>query len=283
MKVIINVDDFGFSQSVNEAVFELVELGSISSTTVMVNMPYWRQIIHLLDYPDFGIGLHFNLTQGIPISPPSKIPTLINEKGEFYSFSEFRKRSKKNKIDRREILIELNAQFDLLRSVVGERLTHIDSHQAIHKYRPASDAVYEFGISKSQLSPVGLRSPRHYFIYKSRVVKPNLFNLNIFGFKRFFVELYYNVYQKRYSKLYTMPEGELLDVGLKKTNTFRNLTHLKTNKLLVIEIPCHPATTIEDLPPSKLTDKRVEEYQILKSIEFRETLKKFKLINFREI
>ena len=282
MNIIINVDDFGFSQSVNDAVSELVKLGSISSTTVMVNMPYWRQIANFLEYPDFGIGLHFNLTQGEPISSPEKIPSLLNKNGEFYSFKEFRKRSKNNKINKDEILIELQNQYNLLYSVVGNRLTHIDSHQAIHKYSPVSQAVYLFGSSNSQKS-IGLRSPRHYFIHKSKLVKPTIFNLNLFGIKRFLTETYYNSYQKKFSKHFVMPDGELLDIGLKKTTTFRNLNNLVIDKNIIIEIPCHPATTIADLPPSKLTDKRVEEYQILKSKDFIETLKNFQLTNFRKI
>lgn len=48
MKLIINADDFGMTKSVNKAVAELAQLGTLTSTTVMVNMPYWRQIIPVL-------------------------------------------------------------------------------------------------------------------------------------------------------------------------------------------------------------------------------------------
>jgi predicted glycoside hydrolase/deacetylase ChbG (UPF0249 family) len=34
---IVNADDFGLTQGVNDAVLELAELGALSSTTVMVN------------------------------------------------------------------------------------------------------------------------------------------------------------------------------------------------------------------------------------------------------
>lgn len=281
MRVIINADDFGLTKSINEAVFILANSGSLSSTTVMVNMPYWKEINALLSKLDFGIGLHFNITEGKPICHPSSIPSIVKDNGMFYNFSEFRKKSKQNRISKRDILIELKAQYDLLYSQVGSRLTHIDSHQAIHKYKPVSNAIYEFSNSFKSL---GLRSPKHYFIGKSnKIVRPSILRPDQFGLKRILVEIYYDRYQSKLSKKYKMPDGELLDVSLQKTITFEKLKKLIPNNFITIEIPCHPATTTNDLPPSKLTDKRVREFEILKSQAFKEALKKYELINFSNL
>ncbi len=61
MKLIINADDFGLSPGVNEAILELGKLGTVTSTTVMTNMPYYKDIVKLLSLKNIGIGLHCNL------------------------------------------------------------------------------------------------------------------------------------------------------------------------------------------------------------------------------
>lgn len=280
MKLIINADDFGMTKSVNKAVAELAQLGTLTSTTVMVNMPYWSEVTDLLQYPNFGIGLHFNLTQGCSISPVDRVPSLVDENGNFFSFNEFRKKSKKGLINKDEVLIELQAQFHLLYNVIGDRLTHIDSHQGVHKYRPVSDAIFEFGKS---VKSIGLRSPKHFFIINKDILYPSLRSIFTFGLKRTLVERYYSFYQDKFLQYFKMPDGELLDKSLKKVITFHKLAHVKSNQDYILEIPCHPAITKEDLPKSKLTDKRVEEYKILKSQEFIVSLQKFELTNFKNI
>ena len=56
MKIIINADDFGMTKSVNEAIIELLSIGSISSTSVMVNMEYASEAKQLLDIDNI-VGL----------------------------------------------------------------------------------------------------------------------------------------------------------------------------------------------------------------------------------
>ena len=281
MRIIINADDFGMTRSINQAVVELAQIGSLTSTTAMVNMPYWKQVEMLLPFDDFGIGLHFNLTEGKPVCDSSLVPSLVDADGNFHAFSEFRSRCKKNKINKDEILTELKAQFELLYNFIGARLTHIDSHQGVHKYRPVSDVLIDFGDLHNNL---GLRSPRHYFITnKNVVVRPTASRFSQFSFKRIFVEYYYNTYQKSLSKKFRMPAGELLDISLQKTKTFERLIDIRPTSNITIEIPCHPATSTNDLPPSKLTDKRVREYQILMSSDFIGVLNKYQLINFSNL
>lgn len=282
IRLIINADDFGFSKSVNEAVFELANIGSLTSTTVMVNMPFKDDVKDLLQFDEFGIGLHFNLTQGKSISMADEVSSLVNSRGEFYNFSDFRKRSKKGLIEKKHILCELNAQFGLLHDLIGDRLDHIDSHQAVHKYKPVSDAFMEFKIDSKK---IGLRSPRHFFIKKgSSPINPSLKNIFEFGAKRLLVESYYRWLSKKFSDKFYLPEGELLAMNFKKIDTLKLLGNISTSAVdATIEISCHPAIRIDDLPKSKLTGKRVTEYQIMKSDQFIKSLDKFNLITFKNL
>lgn len=84
MKVIINADDFGLTRSVNDAIFELAQKGTITSTTVMTNMPFAEEAVELLPNKNISIGLHVTLTQGKPVSDPERIVSLVDKNGNFY-------------------------------------------------------------------------------------------------------------------------------------------------------------------------------------------------------
>lgn len=284
MRLIINADDFGFSKSVNEAIFVLARLGSLTSTTVMVNMPYANKAKELLRLNKFGVGLHFNLTQGKPISERKTISSLVNSSGEFYSFKDFRIRSKKGLVEKGQVFKELQAQYKKLYDIIGDRITHLDSHQAVHKYKPVSDAVYEFG---KQKKINGIRSPQHYFINKNyKIERPVITNIIKYGPKRIITEAYYHYYNRKFSKYYKIPNGELLNYSFKKVDTLIALSDIVKNSTtmkITLEISCHPAISVDDLPKSKLTKKRVKEYEIMKSNEFKNSLQKFQLINFSQI
>ena len=43
-KIIINADDFGLTIGVNRAIAELVNAGTVTSVSVMTNMPHYREI-----------------------------------------------------------------------------------------------------------------------------------------------------------------------------------------------------------------------------------------------
>lgn len=281
MRVIINADDFGMAKSVNLAVIELAKIGTISSTTVMVNMPYWAEIDILLDCEFFGIGLHFNLTEGFPVSHKSMIPSLLNSNGGFYNLDDFRKKARIGHISRQEVLIELRAQYNRLYEKIGDRLTHIDSHQAIHKLSILSSVLHEFSSIRPNL---GLRSPKHFFVLNNdNIVNPTIFNFGLFSIKRILSEYYFRWYQGKLMKRFRMPAGELLDISLQKISTLNKLSQIVLDNNVTFEISCHPATSTLDLPQTKLTDKRIQEYMILKSAEFREAVLKNELITFRDL
>src|SRR2546425_4133518 len=75
-RLVVNADDFGLSAGVNRGVLEAHEAGVVSSVSVLVNAPGWTDAAQRLrdvgspplPPPGLGIGLHFNLTTGRPIS-----------------------------------------------------------------------------------------------------------------------------------------------------------------------------------------------------------------------
>ena len=59
MKLILNADDFGLSQSVNKGIVECLQNGLVTSTTMMMNTPYTDEAIKLAKEHNIkNIGIH---------------------------------------------------------------------------------------------------------------------------------------------------------------------------------------------------------------------------------
>lgn len=79
-QLIINADDFGLTSGVNQAVMDCSQQGSVSSATLMVNTAASEEAASLArSNPNLGLGLHFNLTLGRPVSTPVKVPSLVDQ------------------------------------------------------------------------------------------------------------------------------------------------------------------------------------------------------------
>ncbi len=284
MKLIINADDFGLTQDTNRAIKDLVKLKTVSSTTVMANMPYAGEIVDFMSFDQLGIGLHFNLTQGKPISAIEEVGSLVDINGDFYPYKSFRKRLQSGKISKKEVLLELDSQFNLLSSLIGNTVSHMDSHQSIHRLGKLYPFVHHFASKKG----IGIRPARRYFIKKDATTVINPLGSGLFSFsgKRLLSEMYYALRDKLLIKKAVMPQGELLADTFKKLDTLELLINLKSkNAETVFEVSCHPAKSLKELDAdkTKLLDKRVLEYQLLSSDAFVEYVKMNTLINFKSL
>jgi hypothetical protein len=67
--VIVNADDLGMSREVNDAIFELMSRGRISSATILANAPATRDAARRAQaFPRCSFGVHLNLTQFEPLT-----------------------------------------------------------------------------------------------------------------------------------------------------------------------------------------------------------------------
>jgi chitin disaccharide deacetylase len=128
-KLIINADDLGLTKAVSDAIFEIFENGSLTSATLMVNMPGSAYAAEKSKkYSKLGIGLHANFTEGKPLLPNQN---LTDSEGDFIGRKDLFKRKLLFKITQVDIQKELSAQYDKLFSL-GINPTHIDSHEHVH-------------------------------------------------------------------------------------------------------------------------------------------------------
>ena len=62
-RMIVNADDFGFSEAVNHGILKAMLEGIVTLTSIMANMPGFAHAVQLYhEHPDMAVGVHLNLT-----------------------------------------------------------------------------------------------------------------------------------------------------------------------------------------------------------------------------
>ena len=82
-------------------------------------------------HPGVSVGVHLNPVAGAPCLPPSDVPSLVGADGLFHGGG-FGRRWKRGQVRPEELEAEFDAQIARVRNFVGDRLTHLDSHQNSH-------------------------------------------------------------------------------------------------------------------------------------------------------
>jgi chitin disaccharide deacetylase len=204
-RLVVNADDFGRSQAVNEAVVRAHEDGILTSASLMVNEPACDEAVALArEHPRLGVGLHLTLLCGRSALPPQEIPDLVDEEGQFSNkpvavgWRYFFRRSLRDHLAR-----EIEAQFRRFQAT-GLPLDHVNGHLHLHLHPVVLDLLaaraQEWGIHTMRLTRdawvvnARLAGGRwayrlsHYFIYRllSARARPVLRRLGIRHTRRVF-------------------------------------------------------------------------------------------------
>lgn len=142
-RIIINGDDFGMSPGINRAIIKLHRQGRMNSTSIMTNMPWSEEALHYAQsVATLEVGLHLNLSTGKPVLPADRVPSLVTPEGEFHDMSAFLSRLLAGRIQRSELMLELEAQFEKFLDH-GIQPVHIDSHMHFHALPTLNEIVSE--------------------------------------------------------------------------------------------------------------------------------------------
>ena len=164
LRKIFNAADFGMSRGVNQAIAKAYHEGVLNSTSIMINLDFVDEALELKkEMPDLAVGLHLNLTNQYPLSNPTDIPLLVDDKGKFkHGFVNLLLLSLLHPFElRRQVELESRAQLErALKS--GIKLSHIDSHSHIHHIPLIFNVVKKLA--------------KEYDIPRIRVVNENIFN-----------------------------------------------------------------------------------------------------------
>jgi chitin disaccharide deacetylase len=128
--VILCADDFGLADGVSRGIVELAEMGRLSATGAMTNMPGWRRAApDLKPLQDrIAVGLHLNLTTGSPLGP---MPQLA-QSGTFPTLGTLLPKALKRQLSAEEIAREIGRQLDAFVEVYGQPPAFVDGHQHVH-------------------------------------------------------------------------------------------------------------------------------------------------------
>ena len=155
MKIIVNADDLGISELVNEAIFQGMRRGMITSATMLSNGPAVKaaaQILHL--FPGCSFGVHLNLTEFGPLCQGSYADLAgILDKDRCFNGNSIREvRITPTMLG--AIFREWCAQIENLMRL-GVEPSHLDAHHHVHTI--------------PQLLPVLAALRRRYKINKVRI------------------------------------------------------------------------------------------------------------------
>ncbi|MFN0087126.1 MAG: hopanoid biosynthesis-associated protein HpnK [Blastocatellia bacterium] len=151
--LIINGDDFGYSEAVNRAILQAHREGVLTSASLMVNESAAAQAVEMArDHPALAVGLHLVLVLGRAALPPADLPTITDAGGRFTD-SSFRAgmRYYFNARARRELRREMRAQFERF-AATGLPFSHVDGHTHLHQHPVIFDELIrlceEFGVRR---------------------------------------------------------------------------------------------------------------------------------------
>jgi len=83
--VVVNADDLGVARGATLGIVEAHRNGCVTSASLTVTTPFYQHAVDscVRPFPALGIGLHFTLTSGKPVSPRERVPLLVDERGFF--------------------------------------------------------------------------------------------------------------------------------------------------------------------------------------------------------
>lgn len=169
MLLIVNADDLGASEAVNEEIFDLMASGLVTSATLMANGPaFGHAVKHIQRFPNCSFGVHLNLTAFSPLSGVKNLDPVLRN-GEFSR--ELLTRRLKHEL-RSQLKQELIMQVQRVVNA-GVPVTHFDSHHFIHvspQLFPAIKAVQRhFGIRKIRSTLEVLSERPRFYTLKNKL------------------------------------------------------------------------------------------------------------------
>jgi chitin disaccharide deacetylase len=262
-RLIINADDFGLTSGVNRAIAELHQANALTSATLMATGSAFEDAVAIArSHPTLGVGCHIVLTDGVPVSPPDTIPSLIGADGKSFrpSLLDFVQALLRGIIRPEDIERESLAQIQKLQRA-GIQVTHIDTHKHTHLFPAVSRPLL------TVLERTGIPAIRNPF-------EPTFARrLDHAGIKRRLQLALLNRLRPAFVQLSQLRAANIITTdGTMGVSATGNLTSDTLSQILcalhpagTFELVCHPGYNDADLDriPTRLRSHREVEMQAL--------------------
>lgn len=151
-RLIVNADDFGASEAINEAVLRLADDGIVTSTSLMVSGAAARDAVQIVrDRPSLAVGLHLAPVDAAPVLPPAEVPLLLEAGGRRLR-ADFRAAGIRYSLSparQAQLRAEAEAQFKSFAGL-GLPWSHVDCHLHFSLtpavFRIAVDLATHYGV-----------------------------------------------------------------------------------------------------------------------------------------
>jgi predicted glycoside hydrolase/deacetylase ChbG (UPF0249 family) len=147
LSLAVTADDFGYCQERNDGIMRAFAAGSVTDACLLPAFPTSLAAIAAAEAVSLPLGLHLNLTEGVPVSPAALIPSLVTRavacecsggdavcacaphfRGKF----EFFEAVEHGKVLEEDIRREVRAQIEWFREHVGYAPHHVAGHNHFH-------------------------------------------------------------------------------------------------------------------------------------------------------
>jgi predicted glycoside hydrolase/deacetylase ChbG (UPF0249 family) len=131
--LIVTADDVGLHRGTTLGAVDAHERGIVTACSVVAGGRDLRHAVELLrGRRRLAVGVHLTLVEGIPVSPPSEIRSLVGRDGMFLpGFRAFLRRWAACRVSLRQVELELRRQIEVLLEA-GLDVTHANGHQHLH-------------------------------------------------------------------------------------------------------------------------------------------------------
>jgi hypothetical protein len=171
-RLIVNADDFGYSEAVNKAILTGFESALLTSTSLMANMPGFDDAVGIVGRGDVlgqKVGVHLNLTEGFALSGALAACRRFCESDGRFIYRRDRSLFRLSRQERVAVYAELRMQLERVLAA-GIQPTHLDSHHHVHTEWAIAPLVCRlartYGIRRVRLTrnigPVGNRAKHWY-------------------------------------------------------------------------------------------------------------------------
>lgn len=262
-KITLCADDFGQTTEICTGIIELVKHNRLSAVSCLTNMPAWENhATSLLSHKNTcDIGLHFNLTEGQPLTLK-----------KYLTLTELLKKTFLRQLKQDQIEQELNAQLDKFTEITGQLPDFIDGHQHVHQFPVIRTALLNVYQQRLASHPIYIRIPSNHFFQTLKnftaFPKPQIIAFTgALALKKKLIPL--NIpHNQSFSGIYNFKNSKNYRYYFQQF-----LTQIKTRGLIM----CHPGKESSQ-QQDPLYRSRFDEYQYFMSDNFLQDCAKAKIL-----